>query len=77
MSLLVCIDERVSVVSRRTHETQGRGAWLHLRHECVVKAVRRKAFSRAFKANVTNPSVESLLRDLGLAPTPDGVESLA
>ncbi len=35
----------------------GRGAWTHENEKCVRQAVQRKAFARAFKAQVDDASV--------------------
>ena len=44
----------------------GRGAWLHPSHECLTKALTRKAFPRAFKAGraVSTERLEQQLSEL-------------
>jgi predicted RNA-binding protein YlxR (DUF448 family) len=39
---------------------RGRGAWLHAREECIVKAVKTNSFSRAFRRAVTEVKPELL-----------------
>ena len=39
----------------------GRGAWLHPKRECVERAVKARAFARAFKRAVTAPDIAVLL----------------
>ncbi|WP_372700003.1 YlxR family protein [Arthrobacter sp. JSM 101049] len=54
-----------------TRRKSGRGAWLHPTPECAARAVKRRAFSRAFRAPVDDSQVESAVAALG-APPPGG-----
>ncbi|MGO1517995.1 MAG: YlxR family protein [Arthrobacter sp.] len=49
----------------------GRGAWLHPAPVCAARAVKRRAFRRAFRAPVDDSQVEIALAALG-APPPGG-----
>jgi uncharacterized protein len=40
---------------------RGRGAWLHARSECVGKALKSGAVSRAFRKGVQTPAGEEIL----------------
>lgn len=53
----------------------GRGAWMHASPECAARAVKRRAFSRAFRARVDDSQVEAALEALG-APPPSGSTEL-
>jgi predicted RNA-binding protein YlxR (DUF448 family) len=48
----------------------GRGAWLHPRATCVQGAVKARAFSRAFRKNVSFVTTEDLLAALEAAAQP-------
>lgn len=43
------------------HKLPGRGAYVHLRHACVSKALDRKAFNRVFKAPVVAEGADALM----------------
>lgn len=59
------------VVPDPARRKSGRGAWLHPTPACAARAVKRRAFSRAFRAKVNDSQVESAFAALG-APLPGG-----
>ncbi|GAA4910311.1 YlxR family protein [Nesterenkonia massiliensis] len=56
--------EGAQVVLDSARRKPGRGAWLHPRRECLDAALKRKAFSRAFRQQVATDqlSFEQLQR---------------
>jgi len=52
------IDGERVVIDRRREG--GRGAWLHPSAQCLERAVRRRAFGRAFRGAVAGVEVETL-----------------
>lgn len=45
----------------------GRGAWVHPSPVCLTRAVKARAFDRAFRVTVRSVDAESLAKTLGLA----------
>jgi predicted RNA-binding protein YlxR (DUF448 family) len=45
----------------------GRGAWLHPSFACLTRAVKAKAFDRAFRVALPSVNAEALGKTLGLA----------
>ena len=66
---LVVIDGRLRVGPRGGQS--GRGASIHPREACVMKAVKTRAFARAFRMPLLEPSgpdaVRAFVRDLEVA----------
>ncbi|WP_035782638.1 YlxR family protein [Arthrobacter sp. H14] len=48
-----------AVVVDARRRMAGRGAWLHPSRSCLVMAVKRRAFNRAFRGQVETRNVES------------------
>ncbi|WP_257998243.1 YlxR family protein [Zhihengliuella halotolerans] len=53
-------DDGKSVVPDPRRRKSGRGAWMHPRPECAATVVRKRAFSRAFRAQVRMPADETI-----------------
>ena len=51
--------EQGAVVPDSRRRLPGRGAWLHPSTDCLALALKRRAFSRAFRAQVETAAVES------------------
>jgi predicted RNA-binding protein YlxR (DUF448 family) len=49
---VIATDGRVEV--DETTSASGRGAWLHLNPQCSAEAVKRKAFGRALRTDITD-----------------------
>ncbi|MCH6470932.1 YlxR family protein [Sinomonas terrae] len=58
--------QRVVVDPRR--RLPGRGAWLHPDRACLTQAVKRRAFSRAFRGAVEHAAVDDFFGTAVLAP---------
>ncbi|MEE1621938.1 YlxR family protein [Zafaria sp. Z1313] len=58
-----------AVVPDPRRRKSGRGAWLHPDPECAARAVKRRAFPRAFRANVGAVELDELLAAIGLSPS--------
>ncbi|WP_081998678.1 YlxR family protein [Sinomonas humi] len=58
--------QRVVVDPRR--RLPGRGAWLHPDRACLTQAVKRRAFSRAFRGAVEYAAVDDFFGTAVLAP---------
>jgi predicted RNA-binding protein YlxR (DUF448 family) len=61
-----------TVVVDPVRRRPGRGAWMHREPECVELAVKRRAFGRAFRANVDSSAVVDQLRAHDEAATTAG-----
>ncbi|MFD1214700.1 YlxR family protein [Arthrobacter sp. GCM10027362] len=57
--VVTAADGASAVVVDEGRRLTGRGAWLHPDPDCMALAVKRRAFGRAFKANVDSRAVES------------------
>lgn len=51
-------DDARSLVFDERSVLPGRGAWLHDRSECLSKALRKRAFARAFRSQVDTANLE-------------------
>ena len=55
-----------------TSAYSGRGAWVHPSLACLTRAVKTRAFDRAFRVAVRSVDTETLGKTLGLIPSRDG-----
>lgn len=64
---------RPEAVPDPTRSRPGRGAWIHPRTACLQRALKTKAFARAFRGPVSTGRVEEAWADLaddGPGPQP-------
>jgi predicted RNA-binding protein YlxR (DUF448 family) len=61
------LDASGLALSRRS---DGRGAWLHPRADCVRAAVKARAFSRAFRQTVSFAAIDDLIATVTAAAQP-------
>ena len=54
----------VQTVIRQAGGSRGRGAWLHLRKECVARAVKTQSFARAFRRVVSEVDSSTILAQM-------------
>ncbi|MGJ9401773.1 YlxR family protein [Arthrobacter sp. KK5.5] len=71
----VAEDGSNAVVPDPARRRSGRGAWLHPSPECSALAVKRRAFSRAFRVPVDAVTLEAVLAALGTSPNGDGADA--
>ncbi|WP_308655496.1 YlxR family protein [Zafaria cholistanensis] len=62
-------DGRYAVVADPHRRMSGRGAWLHPTPECAALAVKRKAFTRAFRVPVESSTFDPAVLAAGASPT--------
>jgi predicted RNA-binding protein YlxR (DUF448 family) len=55
---------------RLSERSAGRGAWLHPRDECARAAIKARAFSRAFRKNVSFSAMDDLIATVAAAAPP-------
>ncbi|MCT1602555.1 YlxR family protein [Kocuria sp. p3-SID1433] len=61
---LVAGDQESVVVPDPARRLGGRGAWLHPSRDCADRALRRRAFNRAFRRSVPIQDEELLIQQI-------------
>lgn len=76
--LVVCTDDGLPAVVIDHRKTMpGRGAWLHPEPACLVTAVQRRAFARAFRLGGLTVDVDLLTREIESVATQRGRQQSA
>ncbi|GHD07469.1 YlxR family protein [Zhihengliuella salsuginis] len=68
-------DDGQSAVPDPFRRMSGRGAWMHPRPECAAEIIRKRAFSRAFRAPVRVPAEEEISAAIDAFTTRDRGDS--